>query len=183
MYKKKKDHSFKNAFVHHCLLNLMLYDWELLSLSELCPLLLHRMTFYHTASFRQVLIILCSVVIQYCGMGYGLFCSRWITGRQIFLGYFSAMNVNRHQDYTCICLHIAKYYQLSSPRRRLLWVCKKNFNRCSFIVIYFSNFFFFIVCIYVLRSQWNCISFEFAKFWEYLEKSKRQLDFDGYLEK
>lgn len=62
MYKKKKDHSFKNAFVHHCLLNLMLYDWELLSLSELCPLLLHRMTFYHTASFRQVLIILCSVV-------------------------------------------------------------------------------------------------------------------------
>lgn len=85
---KKKDHSFKNAFVHHCLLNLMLYDWGLLSLSEVCPLLLHCMTFYHTASFRQVLIILCSVVIQYCGMGYGLFCSRWITCKQIW-GFFS----------------------------------------------------------------------------------------------
>lgn len=88
-YTKKKDHSFKkNAFVHHCLLNLMLYDWESLGLSDLCPPLLHCMTFYHTASFRQVLIISCSVVIQYCGMGYGLFRSRWITCRQIWVFFF-----------------------------------------------------------------------------------------------
>lgn len=154
----------------------MLYDWELLSLSELCPLLLHRMTFYHTASFRQVLIILCSVVIQYCGMGYGLFCSRWITGRQIFLGYFSAMNVNRHQDYTCICLHIAKYYQLSSPRRRLLWVCKKKFNRCSFIVICFSYFFFSSSFAYMFWGHSEtALVFEFAKFWEYWRKVKGNL--------
>lgn len=155
----------------------------MLSLSELCPLLLHRMTFYHTASFRQVLIILCSVVTSIVVWGMVFSVRVELHVDRYFWGFFSAMNVNRHQDYTCICLHIAKYYQLSSPRRRLLWVCKKKFNRCSFIVIYFSNFFFFIVCIYVLRSQWNCISFVFAKFWEYWEKSKRQLDFDGYLEK
>lgn len=45
MYKKKKDYSFKNVFVYYCLLNLMLYDWELLSLSEFCFFLLYRMIF------------------------------------------------------------------------------------------------------------------------------------------
>lgn len=166
MYKKKKDHSFKNAFVHHCLLNLMLYDWELLSLSELCPLLLHRMTFYHTASFRQVLIILCSVVIQYCGMGYGLFCSRWITCRQIFWFFFPLWMLTGTKNIH-VYVYILPCTTSCSLQDEDFRGFVKKFNRCSFIVIYFSNFFFFIVCIYVLRSQWNCISFEFAKLWEY----------------
>lgn len=142
-YTKKKDHSLKkNAFVHHCLLNLMLYDWELLGLSDLCPPLLHCMTFYHTASFRQVLIISCSVVIQYCGMGYGLFRSRWITCRQIWgfffpLWMFTGTKLYIYNVYILLCTTNCSL----QDERHVGFKLKKNYCG-SFVVINFSCFFF-----------------------------------------
>lgn len=163
---KKKDHSFKNAFVHHCLLNLMLYDWELLSLSELCPLLLHRMTFYHTASFRQVLIILCSVVTSIVVWGM-VFSVRVELHVDRYFWVIFPLWMLTGTKIIHVYVYILPCTTSCSLQDEDFRGFVKKFNRCSFIVIYFSNFFFFIVCIYVLRSQWNCISFEFAKFWEY----------------
>lgn len=145
-YTKKKDHSFKkNAFVHHCLLNLMLYDWESLGLSDLCPPLLHCMTFYHTASFRQVLIISCSVVIQYCGMGYGLFRSRWITCRQIWVFFFFRYECLRAPSYTFIMFTYCCVLPIVLCKTRDMWDLNWKKIIVALLLSLISPVFFFLL--------------------------------------